>query len=118
MLISFSVIPHDFPHCCYYILHIRITPGWRGSVLGNITESLQKLKANKLEAFLFHNAEYIFDEVAVNALTSVCVEKLAERAGVSIYTQVFLQLCFVVNSKYHIINTWMSYHISNCHPQW
>jgi aryl-alcohol dehydrogenase-like predicted oxidoreductase len=60
--------------------------GWRGSVLGNITESLQKLKANKLEAFLFHNAEYIFDEVAVNALTSVCVEKLAERAGVSIYT--------------------------------
>ena len=60
--------------------------GWRDTALANIRESLHKLKAEKLEAFLFHNAEYIFDETAVSALISVCTENLAERAGVSIYT--------------------------------
>lgn len=59
---------------------------WRDTVLGNVTESLQKLKVKKLEAFLFHNSEYIFDEAAVSVLTSACTEKLAEWAGVSIYT--------------------------------
>lgn len=59
---------------------------WRDTALANITESLHKLKVKKLEAFLFHNAEYIFDEAAVSAFISVCTENLAERAGVSIYT--------------------------------
>lgn len=59
---------------------------WRDIILADIRESLDKLKAEKLEAFLFHNAKYIFDEDAVSALLSVCSENLAEKAGVSVYT--------------------------------
>ncbi len=59
---------------------------WRDIVLEDIRGSLDKLKAKKLEAFLFHNAKCIFDEDAVSALLSVCSENLAERAGVSVYT--------------------------------
>lgn len=59
---------------------------WRDIVLANIRESLYKLKTEKLEAFLFHNAEYVFDEAAIAALISVCMENLAKRVGVSVYT--------------------------------
>ena len=59
---------------------------WKDIVLKNIQESLIRLKISRLEAFLFHSAEYIFDEAAVNALHCVCGEGLAEKIGVSIYT--------------------------------
>ena len=59
---------------------------WRDIALINIRESLEKIKVEKLEAFLFHNAEYIFDEDAVSALYSVYQENMAEKIGVSVYT--------------------------------
>lgn len=59
---------------------------WRDIAITNVKESLKRLKAKKLEAFLFHNAEYIFDEKAVDALCVVCQENMAEKVGVSIYT--------------------------------
>lgn len=59
---------------------------WKELVLSNIRESLEKLNVERLEAFLFHNAEYIFDEDAVEALFSACQENLTQKIGVSIYT--------------------------------
>lgn len=47
---------------------------------------MRKLNIPRLEAFLFHNAEYIFDEAAVRALYCACQEGMAEKIGVSIYT--------------------------------
>lgn len=59
---------------------------WKDIILENINRSLEKLKVSKLEAFLFHNAEYIFDETSVKALYSACEENLTSKIGVSIYT--------------------------------
>ncbi len=59
---------------------------WKDIVLSNINESLKRLNVKKLEAFLFHNAEYIFDDYAVRALQCVCKENMAKKIGVSVYT--------------------------------
>ncbi len=59
---------------------------WKDIVLDHIRESLTRLNCSRLEAFLFHNAEYIFDENAVHALYGACQENLSEKIGVSIYT--------------------------------
>lgn len=59
---------------------------WKDIILKNSNLSIERLNVNKLEAYLFHNAEYIFDEYAVQALYSVHKENLAKKIGVSVYT--------------------------------
>lgn len=59
---------------------------WREIALKNVRESLKKLKREKLEAFLFHNASHIFDPSAVEALDYVREMGLVDSIGVSIYT--------------------------------
>lgn len=59
---------------------------WKKIVLNNVQESLERLNISELEVFLFHNAEYIFDENAVCALECARREGMARKVGVSIYT--------------------------------
>lgn len=59
---------------------------WKDIILKNSIQSIKRLNVNELEAYLFHNAEYIFDEYAVQALHFACEENLAKKIGVSIYT--------------------------------
>ncbi len=59
---------------------------WKDIILKNINQSIQKLNVNELEAFLFHNAEYIFDENAVYAMYCASKESMVKKIGVSIYT--------------------------------
>ncbi len=59
---------------------------WKDIVRKGMQETLRKLNISMLEAFLFHNAEYIFDENAVHALYCACQENMAKKIGVSIYT--------------------------------
>ncbi len=55
-------------------------------VLREISKSIRKLNVNRLDAFLFHNAKYIFEEEAIYALECVKREGMAGKIGVSIYT--------------------------------
>lgn len=59
---------------------------WKSVALKKAAESLQTLKRDRLDAFLFHNAVHIFDEYAVEALDYVREKRLAQSIGVSIYT--------------------------------
>ena len=59
---------------------------WRRIAVQKAEESRQILGVSKLHSFLFHNASYIFDPQAVNALQAVCDQEIADRIGVSIYT--------------------------------
>lgn len=59
---------------------------WKDIVLRRASESMERLHVPELEAFLFHNAKYIFDEKAVRALDHARREGLAEKTGVSVYT--------------------------------
>lgn len=59
---------------------------WKDIVLRNVMKSLKSLNVSSLEAYLFHNAAYIFDSDAVNALHSVVKEGLARHIGVSVYS--------------------------------
>lgn len=70
------------PHALVDLPHRR----WKDIILKNACESIRKLNISKLEAFLFHNAEYIFDENAVGALQCVRNENMAKKIGVSIYS--------------------------------
>lgn len=58
---------------------------WRGIIARSIEESLERLRIDKLDAYLFHNADYIYDEKAVEALCFAKEQGLVERIGVSIY---------------------------------
>lgn len=59
---------------------------WKETMIDNIRANLKRLHIQQLDAYIFHNASYIFDEDAVVALESVCQEGLAKSIGVSIYT--------------------------------
>ncbi len=59
---------------------------WKNIAIKNAKESAEKLGIKKYEAYLFHNAAYIYDKAAVAALEAVKSEGIAERIGVSIYT--------------------------------
>lgn len=59
---------------------------WPEIVLKHANESLERLGITKFAAYLFHNASYIFNENAIQALNAVKEAGLAERIGVSIYT--------------------------------
>ncbi|MCI8667841.1 MAG: aldo/keto reductase [Dorea sp.] len=59
---------------------------WKDIILRNISRSIRRLNVSELDAFLFHNAEYIFDETAIRALQCVCGENMAQKIGVSVYT--------------------------------
>ncbi len=59
---------------------------WAGCAKRSAEESIKRLGINKLFAYLFHNAEYIFNYDAVKALGSVHTSGLAEHIGVSVYS--------------------------------
>lgn len=59
---------------------------WKNIVIDNIKSSLKRMNVFRLEGYLFHNASYIFDKDAVQALYSVVEEGLSGKVGVSIYT--------------------------------
>ncbi len=59
---------------------------WKDVILSNVYDSIKKLNVSELEAFLFHNAKYLFYENAVHAMECVCREKMAKKIGVSIYS--------------------------------
>lgn len=59
---------------------------WARVAVDNANESLRRLGISHFSAYLFHNASFIFDEEAVNALNTVKTEGVASRIGVSIYT--------------------------------
>lgn len=61
---------------------------WKDIVLQNVEKSLNNLNFDSLEAYLFHNAAYIFDKDAVNALHAVAEEGFARCIGVSVYTPI------------------------------
>lgn len=55
--------------------------------LGNsIKSSLSRLGINKLEGFLFHDPNYIFDPKAIDALKEIKDRGLTNKIGASIYT--------------------------------
>lgn len=51
-----------------------------------IKNSLEQMGLEKIYGYMFHNAQYIFDENAIDALCSVQQKGYAEKIGVSIYT--------------------------------
>lgn len=59
---------------------------WKDLVLQEIDESLERLQTTGLEAYLFHNAESLFQENAVRAFYEACRERPIKKIGVSIYT--------------------------------
>ena len=59
---------------------------WAKVAVENAKESLNRLGISHFSAYLFHNASFIFDKDAVNALNAVKNEGLASRIGVSVYT--------------------------------
>ncbi len=59
---------------------------WADIAVKHAEAGLRRLRISELEAFLFHNAEYIFDENAVQALCTVCQRHMAKKIGVSIYS--------------------------------
>lgn len=59
---------------------------WKDVTLRNAEESLRRVGKDLFSAYLFHNAAYIFDPDAVDALDGVRKEGLAQLIGASIYT--------------------------------
>lgn len=59
---------------------------WGAIAVKNAEESRDWLGIKKFAAYLFHNAAYIFDNDAVDALETVKKKGIADRIGVSIYT--------------------------------
>ncbi len=64
----------------------RDSSAWSSVAVKSAEESLSRLGAKRFFAYLFHNAQYIFDSDAVAALYSVKECGLSERIGVSVYT--------------------------------
>ncbi len=63
-----------------------ISEEWSNIAIQNARESLSRLGIDKLDAYLFHNAHYIYDDKAVLALLNVKKYGLAKKIGVSIYS--------------------------------
>lgn len=59
---------------------------WKQIVADNARESLDRLGISHFSAYLFHNASFIFDKDAVDALFSVQESGLTDCVGVSIYS--------------------------------
>lgn len=59
---------------------------WKKIAVKKAEESRQRLGVSRLYAYLFHNARYIFDPKAVEALQEVKEHQIADRIGISIYT--------------------------------
>ncbi len=59
---------------------------WAEMILHQAEHSITNLGIDKLYAYLFHHAGYIFEEKAVEALMSVADRGLAEKIGVSVYS--------------------------------
>lgn len=59
---------------------------WKKIAVGNAKQSLSRLGIDHFSAYLFHNASFIFDEKAIDALAVVKEEGLTDCTGVSIYT--------------------------------
>ena len=59
---------------------------WDVIAIQNAKDSLNRMCINKLEAFLFHNASFIFNQNAVHALYAVKEAGLAKQIGVSVYS--------------------------------
>lgn len=59
---------------------------WSEVAIKNAKDSLTRMGVRILEAYLFHNSKYIFDEKAVIALNAVKEEGLAKCIGVSTYS--------------------------------
>lgn len=59
---------------------------WKKIAVKKANESRQRLGVSRLYAYLFHNARYVFDPKAVEALWEVKEHQIADRVGVSIYT--------------------------------
>ncbi len=59
--------------------------GWKNIAVQKADESRKRLGVDKLYSYLFHNAGYIFDKDAVDALYGVKEEGITDRIGVSIY---------------------------------
>lgn len=59
---------------------------WPCIALTNARESLARVGRKKFTAYFFHNASYIFDVRAVQALNTVKETGIADYIGVSIYT--------------------------------
>lgn len=59
---------------------------WEAVAETSARESLNRLGISRFSSYLFHNASYIFDEDAVDALNIVKEAGLSDSIGVSIYT--------------------------------
>lgn len=59
---------------------------WPGIAKQSALASIKKMHIRILEAYLFHNAAYIFNEDAVNAVSCVKQAGLAKKIGVSVYS--------------------------------
>lgn len=59
---------------------------WPEVAIQNAIESINKLGVDRLHAYLFHDASFIYLENAVKALYEVEKAGLTERIGVSVYT--------------------------------
>lgn len=59
---------------------------WINVAVKNAEDSLRQLGIYKFEAYLFHNATYIFNGLAVEALSKVISAGLTNRIGVSVYS--------------------------------
>ncbi len=59
---------------------------WSEIAIDNALKSISQMGIKRLKAYLFHNASYIFDECAVDAIASVKNDGLAEKVGVSVYS--------------------------------
>ncbi|MCR4792046.1 MAG: aldo/keto reductase [Lachnospiraceae bacterium] len=59
---------------------------WSEIAIKSAKSSLDTIGIKKFEAYLFHNATYIFNDKAVEALAKVKEVGLADRIGVSIYS--------------------------------
>ncbi len=59
---------------------------WAEIAVSNAQQSLDNLSVDTLEAYLFHNASYIYEPYAVNALYEVKKKGLCRRVGASIYS--------------------------------
>ena len=59
---------------------------WKDIVEKNVKESLERIGVSKFKAYLFHNAAYIFDPHAVEALYTAVDKGYSEMIGVSVYS--------------------------------
>lgn len=59
---------------------------WKNVAEDNVRDSLSKIGIDCFEAYLFHNASFIFKKEAVNALSIVKEKGLSKCIGVSVYS--------------------------------